>query len=193
VALVVGATYCGLGKLVTRCGGDEVTVGDVRATVLVVVVALLSTMTLLRNFDYRSELALWRDVAEKAPHNPRGQYNFGVYLQLADPPDLDGAIRQYERTLELEPGYADAHLNLGNLAAYREQWSEARMHYEHLLALQPTNATALYGIAQAAEKLDDPIGAKTAVDKLLEVDPNHADGKALRERLEESAAPSTSR
>ena len=95
--------------------------------------------------------------------------------------------------MELDPHYADAHLNLGNLAAYREQWTEAKQHYERLRELQPANATALYGIAQAAEKLNDPLGARIAVEQLLAVDSGHADGKALKARLDAPAAPSASR
>lgn len=192
-ALVVCFAYWAVGRLTPRLKGDETTAGDVRAMLLLIVTALLTTMTLLRNYDYRSELSLWRDVAEKAPHNPRGQYNYGVYLQLAEPPEFDDAIRQYRRTLELDPRYADAHLNLGNLAAYREEWTEAKQHYERLRELQPANATALYGIAQAAEKLNDQLGARIAVEQLLAVDPDHADGKALKTRLDGPPAPSASR
>ena len=153
---------------------------------LLMATALLTTLTLLRNYDYRSELALWRDVAEKAPHNPRGQYNYGVYLQLADPPQYDDAIRQYRRTLELDRNYADAHLNLGSLAAFRKEWPQAKQHYERLRELQPTNAAALYGIAQAAEQLGDPLAARIAVERLLEVDANHVAGKSLMARLDEA-------
>lgn len=198
IALAVGGAYWGIGKLTTRCGGDDVTVGDVRAALLLVVVALLTTMTLLRNYDYRSEVSIWRDVVEKSPHNSRAQYNYGVYLQLAAPPQLDDAIRQYHRTLELDPAYADAHLNLGNLAVYRADWPTAKEHFERLLELHfddklPHYRAALYGIAQADEQLGDELGARVAVERLLEVDPEHADGKALQARITPTATPSASR
>jgi tetratricopeptide (TPR) repeat protein len=116
----------------------------------VVVVALLTTMTLLRNDDYRSEAALWGDVAAKAPHNPRAHYNHGVYLQIAgSTEEVDAAIAEYHETLRLDPHYADAYLNLGNLAAWRKQWSDAERYYAKLLELRPGDAAAQKGLDDA--------------------------------------------
>ncbi|MBX6421860.1 MAG: hypothetical protein IRZ06_12765 [Nevskia sp.] len=43
----------------------------------------LAALTALRNADYRSELALWRQTLAQSPHKPRALNNYGVALRLA--------------------------------------------------------------------------------------------------------------
>lgn len=153
IALVVCLVHVAVGRLVARFGAEPETAATCRASLLVVAVALLTMLTLLRNDDYRSEAALWGDVAQKAPHNPRAHYNHGVYLQIAgSEAEIDAAIAEYHETLRLDPRYADAYLNLGNLAAWRKQWPDAERYYARLLELRPGDATAQNGLEQARKE-----------------------------------------
>ncbi len=47
------------------------------------VVLVLTGLTARRNYDYRSEQAIWGDTAQKCPGNPRAHYNYGVTLEHA--------------------------------------------------------------------------------------------------------------
>jgi tetratricopeptide (TPR) repeat protein len=150
IALAVGCVYVVVGRGGARCGCEPETTASVRGALLAVAVAALTTLTLLRNYDYRSEEALWGDVARKAPHNPRAHYNHGVYLQIAgSTEEIDAAIVEYHETLRLDPKYADAYLNLGNLAAWRKQWPDAGRYYAKLLELRPGDAAAQTGLDEA--------------------------------------------
>lgn len=187
VALVVVCGYEAIGRMLRRLGRSEDDVETVRLVTSWIVIAALVVLTLRRNHDYRSHTALWRDVCLKAPHNPRAAYNYGVYLQLEgsrpNDPVIDQAIEQYFATLALDPNYADAHLNLGALYAWRGDPTKAEAHYQELLKLRPADPQALWGLASANEHLNKPDWAKYYVDWLLQVDPQHADGKLLKERL----------
>jgi protein O-mannosyl-transferase len=194
VALLVTLAYVIIGRCVERAGGDSETAGACRAALLTIVVAALTTLTIVRNHDYRSELALWRDVAKKVPHNQRGHYNYGVYLQTAgSPAEIDEAIHEYRETLKLDPNYADAYLNLANLAAYRREWSAARDHYEKYLALQPDNVQTLLAFAEALEQMGDRDEAQRHARRALELEPANSGGQALITRLTASPTPSASR
>lgn len=78
--------------------------------------------------------------------------------------DYDAAKAQLEKALQVNPDYAGAHYNLGNLAERAGQRSEARANFEESLRLDPGNESALARVAdtQAFTRGDDPLLAKLA-------------------------------
>ena len=82
------------------------------------VVVALAGLTIQRNRDYISDIALWDDTVAECPQNPRAHHNLG--FALAQIGKFQEAIGQYEQALRIKPDYADAHYNLGfALAANR--------------------------------------------------------------------------
>src|ERR1700755_3276776 len=51
----------------------------------------------------------------------------------------DSAIELIEQALRIDPEYADAHNNLGNVHKRRGDLARARTHYERALSLSPEN------------------------------------------------------
>lgn len=100
-AIVAGAFAAGRRKLATALAG--------------VVAVAFAGLTIRRNYDYRSEIALWQDTADKRPANPRAHYNLGVALFLSG--RAEEAVARYESALRLEPDYVDAHNNLAWILA----------------------------------------------------------------------------
>lgn len=84
-----------------------------RSAAIIVVAAALGAATIVRNQDYRSEVALWRDTVGKSPGSARAFNNLGYALQLEG--RRDEAIRAYERALELDPDLVQARINLKGL------------------------------------------------------------------------------
>ena len=72
----------------------------------------LGWLTIQRNQDYRSELAIWSDTVAKRPNNERAHNNLGAAWSRM-PGRLQDAIAQYETALRLQPEDAEAHNNLG--------------------------------------------------------------------------------
>ena len=72
----------------------------------------LGWLTIQRNKDYRSALAIWGDTVAKRPNNERAHNNLGLaWSQM--PGRLNDAIAQYAEALRLKPDYVEAHYNLG--------------------------------------------------------------------------------
>jgi len=63
----------------------------------------LAALTARRNFDYRSEVALWESTTRAAPENPRAQNNLGVAYERAG--RAEEARGAFTRALLLEPRY----------------------------------------------------------------------------------------
>ncbi len=71
---------------------------------------VLAVGTVLRNRDYRSEVALWTETARLSPGKARAFNNLGFALQQAGRPEEARAA--YERALALDPEHVPARINL---------------------------------------------------------------------------------
>ena len=104
----------------------------------------LVLLTVQRNEDYRSAVAIWTDTVAKRPHNARAHTNLANELLQAGQPEE--ALEQSEEALRLEPDYADAHCNLATALFRLGQLTEAASQYDETLRLDADNAKAHYNL-----------------------------------------------
>jgi Tfp pilus assembly protein PilF len=90
-----------------------------------------------------------RRAAALAPHDATIAFNLGNVLAAASP---SAAAAQYARALAINPDYADAHVNLGNLLFRQGRMADALPHFARAATLRPNSAVILtdYGGALAA-------------------------------------------
>ncbi len=87
----------------------------------------------------------------------------------------DSAAAAYRRALELDPGLAAAHNNLGALASKRGDAAEARACFQAALALDPDQPEARYNLASVLlESGELELGA-AELRRVLEAEPDHPD------------------
>ena len=103
-------------------------------------VVALAVLTIQRNRDYISVVAIWQDTVAKCPNNPRAHYSLGVALGQAG--RIEEAIAHYEQALRLKPDYADAHYNLGNALRKGGKGQDAVEHLEQAIRINPDYAEA---------------------------------------------------
>lgn len=145
VVLAVVGSYAGLSRLLKSPESRTALRRALLASPALAAVAALSLVTIERNRDYASELSIWADTVQKAPHNSRAQYNLGrLYAQEGE---LTRAAAAYRRSIELDPDKADAHNALGELLTREQRWEEAQNEFERAVALQPTDADAQGNLA----------------------------------------------
>lgn len=117
-----------------------------------VAVLLFSAMTHARNAVWKDEITLWEDVVSKSGNKDRARNTLGaVYLESGR---LDRATAELLKTLEINPRYWAAHVNLGSCymrraeSARREGGSSERVlelvdraiaSYRHALTIDPGN------------------------------------------------------
>lgn len=106
----------------------------------------LAAMTMARNPVWKSDLALWRDTAERSPRTALVHYNLGVALQAEGL--LDQAIVEYRRAVALEPGPL-AFNNLGVACRDAGRTAEAIAALRLAIEMDPRYAGAQSNLALA--------------------------------------------
>lgn len=81
----------------------------VRLGAVAAIVIILGVLTVHRNADYRTEIALWESTAVASPRKARVWNNLGYAYEQAG--RRDEAIMAYDRALELDPDLWKARLN----------------------------------------------------------------------------------
>jgi hypothetical protein len=77
---------------------------------VVAILATYSSLTVLRNRDYATEIALWEDTVMKSPHKARVHNNLG-YAYLMAHRNIE-AKREFVTALKIDPGLYKARYNL---------------------------------------------------------------------------------
>ena len=166
--------YLPLAAVVVAAGLALHAVGGRRGLFMGAALAVgLGGLTLQRNEDYRSELALWRDTVAKRPGSVRAHYTLGTVLFALG--RADEAIGEYESALRLKPGSAEAHNNLGNALTRLGRAAEAVPHYEAALRLAPQSADAHNNFGNALLRLGRLSEARTHYETALRLHPDFAD------------------
>jgi protein O-mannosyl-transferase len=122
------------------------------------VVALLSLLTWRQSATYRDIETLWRTTIARNPGCWMAYNNLGI--ALFEKGEVDEAIPQYEKSLQLHADYAQAHYNLGNALLRKGDVDEAIAQCQEALALQPNDPDvhiALGNALLAKEAVDDAI------------------------------------
>jgi tetratricopeptide (TPR) repeat protein len=122
---------------------------------LVICLALsvgLGALTVRRNEDYRSELAIWSDNVAKCPDNPWAHLNKGRALLATGP--LSAAKEEFETSLRLKPDLAQAYNNLGVILDRQgARTTEALEDYRRAAELAPNLTDAHYNLAISLHRM----------------------------------------
>ena len=114
-------------------------------------------MTVARNHDYGSDLAIWNDAVDQRPHNVRAVVNLGtVHAKLAR---TDEAITRCEGALRVDPHNPDEKFHLGVTLANRNEsaalihLTDAEREYSEGLRLRSSYADARANLGSALAQL----------------------------------------
>jgi tetratricopeptide (TPR) repeat protein len=130
-----------------------------------VVLLLLGGVTVQRNRDWKNDIALFGSVVRTAPVSTFGHFNLGNSLR--DVGDLEGARREWQETLRLDPSHSGAMTQLGSLAAVKGDLGKAERWFQAALDADPANAMARFNLALVLEKTGRPDAAAAQYDLFL--------------------------
>jgi tetratricopeptide (TPR) repeat protein len=149
------------------------------------VMVLFMFLTIQRNRDYQSVLAIWQDAVVKRPSNPRAHDNLGIILaHLGRVPE---AIAHHEQSLRLDPNVAGAHYNLANALWQTGNSEKAIGQYHEALRLNPADIKALTKLGNVLQQMGRTQDAIELYERALRIKPDYAEahnnlGAALVDR-----------
>jgi O-antigen ligase len=127
-------------------------------------------------------LSLQESVAE-SPNDPERHYTLGV--ALAAEHRYDTAVAAFRASDRLAPGNPGVLRSLGIAEGLAGKFESSVKHLRLALSVIPEDQTALYVLAYSAFGMGDLATSIAALERLLTLDPGHAQGRLLLERLRE--------
>jgi tetratricopeptide (TPR) repeat protein len=138
-------------------------------------VVALGAVTVARNHDYRSALAIWEDTAAKAPANPRAHNN--LVTELLPAGRIDEALAHGERSVALAPADASMHVNYGTALQLAGRTAEAVARYEKALRLDPASVDGRFNYGIILAGLGRLPEARGHFESVLRDRPGHAQAR----------------
>lgn len=124
------------------------------------VAVVLGALTVSRNADYRSTLAIWADTVAKRPDNRWARDNLGnALLENGRPAE---ALAHYEAALQLAPADPVHHYNAGNALTHLNRLPEALAHFTQAVRLDGSYLPARTGLGHAlgrVGRIDEAVAA----------------------------------
>jgi len=123
--------------------------------------------TLRRMPVWQSQRKLFETMVAEAPDSPSAHDNLGALRR--DSGDIEGAIREHRRAVELDPSHATAHSNLGNALLEAGRLDEARAEYERSVELAPDFALGHNNLGVVLQLLRDSAKAESEFHRAKEL------------------------
>ncbi len=124
---------------------------------------------------WRNSETLWTHTLACTSDNPNACYNLGCALN--DKGDLDEAIIQFQRVLQMDPGYAEACDNLGNALFQKGAVDDAIPQYQTALQIDPSLAEANNDLGNALLQKGAVADAITQFQTALRIKPRYAQAR----------------
>ena len=142
---------------------------------------LLAGRNLYSQGAVRESKQFFEDVVQQAPRNA------AVRLELArvltDLQDMDGALAQYQKSIELAPDYAPARSHLGVLFIQLGNKNEAVAQFQEAVRLMPWDETFQLNLGLALLSMGKTNEAAAHLRTALDIDPEFSPARKQLQRI----------
>jgi len=162
-----------------------------RPTLSTVILLTLGLLSWRQCRDYRDIETLWRATIARNPDCWMAYSNLGSFLSGRG--NVDEAIRDFRKALELWPNQSKDHNNLGKALIEKGRIAEAMDQFQTALRISPDDPDTETNIGAALLQQGDVDGAISHLQRAVEKWPRHAQahinlGDALLQKRETDAA-----
>jgi protein O-mannosyl-transferase len=172
---------------------DSVAPGKIflRPTVYTVLLLTLGLLSWRQSRDYRDIETLWRTTIARNPDCWMAYSNLGSFQSGRS--NVDEAIRDFRKALELWPNQSKDHNNLGKALVEKGRFAEAMDHFQTALRISPDDPDTESNLGAALLQQGDVEEAISHLRRAVEKWPRHAQahinlGNALLQKRKADAA-----
>jgi len=126
-----------------------------------------------RTWVYESQETLWSDVLTKNPNSWSAHSDLGVIFSQKG--QVDKAIDQFQKALEINPTDAPAHYHLGNALLKNGRLNEAIAQFQTAVEIDPNYVGAYCNFGNALFQNRQFHKAIERYEKALQINPNYAE------------------
>ena len=119
---------------------------------VICILVILATLTVRRNFDWKSEITLFSRFVEVFPDRAYGYHNLACYY-MDTLKNLDRAEQYFEKALQVDPSFPRLHTQFGYLRLQRGDYPGALAHYDAAIRLNSNDAEAHLNSGVALEQM----------------------------------------
>ncbi len=134
---------------------------------------ILGTLSWQRAQAYENQKTLWIDTVTKNPHCWLGYDELGNTLVRCG--EVDEGIVQFQKALEIYPGYAEGHYNLGTAFFQKGRDDDAVDQFQKTLKINPSFIAAHNNLGFIFLRRGRVDRAIYHYQKALEINPNYAE------------------
>ena len=118
------------------------------------ILIVMAGLTVRRNLDWKSNIALFTRLTAQYPDNPYGHYHLGAaYITRKGPNDFQLAEKEYQMVLGLAPSMQSVYTSLGYIRLELRDFEGAIYYYSTALSYNPSDQEARINRGLAYEKL----------------------------------------
>jgi tetratricopeptide (TPR) repeat protein len=143
-----------------------------RSAVYTVLLLTLGLLSWRQCRDYRDIETLWRTTIARNPDCWMAYSNLGSFL--SDRGNVDEAIGDFRKALELWPDQSKDHNNLGKALVQKGRMAEAMEHFQTAVRISPNDPDTETNIGAALLQQGDVDGAISHLQRVVEKWPRHA-------------------
>jgi tetratricopeptide (TPR) repeat protein len=152
--------------------GERLNNPKIAYSLLIIILIFLSLLTIVRNNDWKNQDNLWLAAAKTSPSSPQNHNNLGdLYGRRGQ---LEKAAQEFQKAIELKPGYADAYHNLANIYHQMNQVNLAIANYQKALSFNPNLWQSHQNLAGIYFNQDQFGLAEKEMKKATEVNPQNS-------------------
>jgi len=119
---------------------------------------ILGLLSWQRAWVYESEETLWTDTLTRNPNCWAAHNDLGNMLFRKG--QVDEAMAQFQRALEIDPNNSEAHNNFGVALAQKGQVDEAILQFQEAVRLNPNNSSAQNNLTKEQARALQAPGSK---------------------------------
>ncbi len=125
--------------------------------------------------DYGAACDAFKQALEIDPGYQTARRNYATCLMYTGKPEQ--ARAEYLKCVEIDPGECDCRIGLGVLSLEKEDWNDAKAHFQKVTEACPDSAQGFYNLCWTYYKLGRCADAVDACTKALAINPDYLEAR----------------